>query len=101
MGNGKDIKKRKPRDGRLDPKFIDETGNKYGMLTVIEYVPHYKTPGAHWRCRCECGMETITYGAHLRAGRVVSCGCIREFSDAERMEMGLPLAKRKAVAECM
>lgn len=33
-------------------KFIDETGNIYGSLTVIE---RCFEPKGYWKCRCTCG----------------------------------------------
>lgn len=60
-------------------KLIDEVGNKYGRLTVIEKVesPNKQTC-AYWKCKCECGNEKIISGAHLRGGRITSCGCLRK-----------------------
>lgn len=37
--------------------------------------------GTYWKCKCECGNETIVRGAHLRDGRIKTCGkcgCKRE-----------------------
>lgn len=55
---------------------IDEIGNKYGTLTVIERSFSGKRHrGAEWICRCECGNEIVARGYDLRKGHVVSCGC--------------------------
>lgn len=59
-------------------KGIDLTGDKYGMLTVIEEAdPVYygKQRVRRWRCVCECGKETIVAGRNLRNGNTKSCGC--------------------------
>ena len=57
-------------------KAIDETGNVYGKLTVIEQVERrYKNGSVRWRCRCECGKETEVAGSELRRDRSKSCGC--------------------------
>lgn len=54
----------------------DETGNKYGKLTVL-YRNGTTTDGkAIWRCICECGNETNVAGKALRSGRTRSCGCL-------------------------
>ena len=54
---------------------IDETGHRYGRLTVEEYID---SPGAAlWRCMCECGSEIVARGSKLRQGIIVSCGCWR------------------------
>lgn len=58
-----------------------EIGDKYGRLTVIEEAPIHREPNGHtvrmFRCRCECGNETIVSGHSLtRSDRAVkSCGC--------------------------
>lgn len=53
----------------------DITGNKYGLLTVIEYVGIYKKQSA-WRCICECGGETVVERRNLICGGTKSCGCL-------------------------
>lgn len=53
----------------------DETGKRYGKLTVIERAPDLQPGVARWRCLCDCGKETEVNGAHLRNGNVQSCGC--------------------------
>lgn len=52
-------------------RLIDITGNKYGMLTVIEYLGKCK-----WRCKCDCGNEIIADGNNLRRLHTKSCGCL-------------------------
>lgn len=57
----------------------DESGNRYGKLTVIERVAgtsKSRKACAHWRCRCDCGAETISRGQDLRGGQASQCrGC--------------------------
>lgn len=55
---------------------INEIGNKYGKLTVIEFVGTNKEGKALWRCTCDCGNEKITTGKSLRKGLILSCGCL-------------------------
>ena len=50
----------------------DLVGQKFGRLTVLEHVCNRK-----WRCRCECGKETIVEACHLKNGHTKSCGCLR------------------------
>lgn len=64
-------------------KAHDLSGTVYGALTVIERVPHEKR-GIRWRCRCECGVEKNLYGAQLRQGKTVSCGCLLPQQARER-----------------
>ena len=75
------------RSGKVGYK--DETGNVYGLLTVLG---PSETPGSFsklWRCRCECGTEIEVYGTQLRNGGKRSCGCLRRMPMAERSSRGL------------
>ena len=56
-------------------KVIDETDNKHNKLTVIKRHGSHRCGGATWLCRCDCGIESIVLGHHLRSGKVKSCGC--------------------------
>lgn len=59
-----------------------EIGKVYGKLTVIEEAPSkprlYKNGKTYmrrfWRCKCECGNESIVAQDHLVSGHTVSCG---------------------------
>lgn len=64
-------------------KFIDLTNQKFGRLTVLEYIGH-KGKRNLWKCRCECGKitEVVTY--HLTKNIVKSCGCLRTEKLIER-----------------
>lgn len=53
-------------------RYIDRTGQRYGMLTAVEYVGSSKD-GARWRCKCDCGRERIVAAHNLRYVR--NCGC--------------------------
>lgn len=53
-------------------KLIDETGKKYGKLTVLNRDPKpHKKP--YWVCQCECGEIFSVYGTHLRMGITTQC----------------------------
>lgn len=70
------LKKRKnPRCNQCLHKEFDETGKRYGILTVIKKAPHGKNGGGLWICRCDCGNDTIARGSSLRKGAIKSCGC--------------------------
>jgi hypothetical protein len=49
--------------------FIDELGNNYGQLTVIEY-----TGSGFWLCLCDCGNKINIKGNKLRNGTRNNCG---------------------------
>lgn len=55
---------------------IDETGNTYGLLTVIKYAGSTPKQDALWLCKCQCGNTKIVNGRDLRNGHTSSCGCL-------------------------
>lgn len=57
----------------------DETGNRYGRLTVIKRNGHLGNSRkvAAWLCRCDCGKELTVGGGNLRCGQSKSCGCLK------------------------
>lgn len=57
--------------------FIDITGNKYNMLTVVSKAGKDKYGKILWTCECECGSQTISLGRNLVSGRKKSCGCLK------------------------
>jgi hypothetical protein len=57
-------------------QLINEAGNQYGKLTVIEYAGGGKPTSALWLCQCDCGKRKVISGRSLRAGYVRSCGCL-------------------------
>ena len=59
--------------------MIDETGKKYGYLTVIKRGPNSKSGKAQWLCNCDCGKENVLIlGSQLRSGKTKSCGCYQK-----------------------
>lgn len=54
---------------------LDLTGERYGRLTVIGPAENIGTRTA-WRCRCDCGKETVVRSNRLRSGHTSSCGCL-------------------------
>lgn len=75
----------KKSNGRL----IDEIGNRYGDLTVLEYAGSGKEfknghdGGAAWLCICDCGNDHIALGTKLRMGISKSCGCRNRLPSGE------------------
>lgn len=55
----------------------DETGKKYGRLTVLSCAQIDASGRAVWRCRCDCGGEANVVGVDLRRGKTRSCGCFQ------------------------
>lgn len=54
----------------------DESGNRYGKLFVVSRKPS-RRKGAHWICRCDCGVFVVVAGTALRQGHHQSCGCAK------------------------
>ena len=59
-------------------RTIDETGNRYGRLTVVCRAGSNKKGIAKWLCECDCGSKTVVLGTKLRRGETKSCGCFEQ-----------------------
>ena len=57
--------------------FKDLTGMKFNRLTVIERAEN-KGSQTYWKCKCDCGKETIVNAYSLKSGHSKSCGCLRD-----------------------
>ena len=64
-------------------KIIDERGNIYGFLEVIDRAQNDASGRAQWLCKCKCGKMTIVKGASLRSGKTKSCGCYQKIRTSE------------------
>ena len=62
-------------------QLIDETGKKYGRLTVL-YLN-----GNKWHCKCDCGNECDVSGSHLRTGNTQSCGCLHKENFTNKVDL--------------
>lgn len=65
----------------------DLTGQRFGILTVLEYARRKHIPCGQaqtlWRCRCDCGSIVEVRAATLKNGDTRSCGCVK--SHGERL----------------
>lgn len=67
-------RKRSARSGNAN-NFIDETGQRFGRLTVIKSDGRYNNE-ATWECKCDCGTTIQgVRGISLRCKDTTSCGC--------------------------
>lgn len=64
-------------------KLVDLTGERFGLLTVIERSGSDAKGRATWRCLCDCGREKVAASYLIKTGATRSCGCIR--SDAQKL----------------
>jgi len=64
-------------------------GQRFGRLTVIEFSHADKYRDACWKCKCDCGEETITTSGNLKGGHTKSCGCLqKEFYKKQKFPNG-------------
>lgn len=52
------------------------TGNKYGRLMVVGFSHCDTHRTSHWKCKCDCGGESIVRGNLLQQRKTQSCGCL-------------------------
>lgn len=68
------------------PARKDFIGQHFGRLTVIAYAG--KRNGLHrWKCRCDCGNETVVGQTLLQTGKTSSCGCLRSESYQDALKL--------------
>lgn len=53
-------------------------GDRYGYLVILRESSRASNHGRRYVCLCACGTETTQRWQDLRAGNVVSCGCVGE-----------------------
>ena len=54
-------------------RIKDFTGQRFGMLTVLERAESNGL--SRWLCKCDCGNTKIVFGTNLTNGKTRSCGC--------------------------
>lgn len=54
-------------------KLVDLKDQRFGMLTVVEYIKEEKK----WLCKCDCGNTTLKRSWDLRHEKGTTCGCKR------------------------
>lgn len=72
MAATEDARGMRVRQRRSD--WVDITGRRFGRLVALEDVGD----PIHWRCRCDCGRESLPRKSDLRSGLSRSCGCYRD-----------------------
>lgn len=70
-------------------------GTRFGSLTVMDNVPVQKyIPSGNkilfYKCKCDCGNETMVSKSNLTSGSIKSCGCgkVKYIQPKEGMKMG-------------
>lgn len=69
------------KETNITPYFIDITGQKFGLWTVLG-PSEERAPNGNikWHCKCACGIERNVDSAALRAGTSLSCGAHKNIS---------------------
>lgn len=57
--------------------FKDLAGQRFGQLVAIERVENNRYNHVCYKCKCDCGGETIVDANNLRNGNTNSCGCLK------------------------
>ena len=53
----------------------DLTGRRFGQLVVIGVGENTHDGRKRWKCKCDCGAETLVITGNLTTGHTKSCGC--------------------------
>ena len=56
-------------------EHIDISNQRFGKLIAIERCGEICSRSL-WRCKCDCGNETVVSVSNLRNGHTKSCGCL-------------------------
>ena len=62
----------------------DLVGQRFGNLNVLEETNERQCGAIVWRCRCDCGKETLVATGNLVSGHTTSCGCKKLISIPRR-----------------
>lgn len=64
----------------------DLTGQRFGLLTVINLAYTNNDRRAVWNCKCDCGNNTQVSSHELLSNSRISCGCIHRSAGEIRLE---------------
>ena len=59
----------------------DLKGKRYGKLVVIEYSGKGHSGLPMWKCKCDCGNNSVVRAPDLLSGNTKSCGCLKRFKE--------------------
>lgn len=71
---------------------IDLRGKRFSHLVVVDVCGKTSKGAFIWRCRCDCGGESMTTSTKLKAGHIISCGCARDMMLSEWVKSRMHLA---------
>lgn len=61
----------------LPNNLSDIIGKRFGRLLVLNRIPGTGEVKGKWRCKCDCGKESLHMTDNLTSSRAKSCGCLR------------------------
>ena len=74
------------REVTSEIQLEDLTGQRFGMLTVVDRGENqYHPNGGYsvtWNCICDCGGKVTVQSGNLKSGHTQSCGCISSKGEA-------------------
>ena len=70
-------------------KFEDLTGLKFGEWQVLCRGEKDSAGHIRWMCRCSCGNIKSVVGTHLKSGKSLNCGCVRNKETSDRRTANL------------
>lgn len=80
--------------------YKDYVGKRFGRLTVTAPAGKIRKNGSTvtwWKCRCDCGRETVVTQSALQSGDTQSCGCLQK--ERTRECLGLAGGTSAAILE--
>ena len=63
------------RKNKIEKNRINNIGEKYGRLTIIDII--WEENGSKAVCKCDCGNNYIGMKADIVSGHTKSCGCLQ------------------------
>jgi len=68
--------------------FIDLSGVKFNLLSVVKKLYTDKNRKAVWLCKCDCGKLTTATSSQLKKGAKKSCGCLKNRGTPKHSKSG-------------
>ena len=93
-------RKSKPHENREDL-----SGKHFNFFTILK-VDHidnkYRT---YYQCQCQCGNIKIVRSDHLKANKIISCGCYQKSKGEEKIkelliQYNIPFEQQKTFIDC-
>ena len=82
-------------------KAIDLTGQRLGRLTVVERAGTAKNHRSLWKCKCDCGNETVVRYDNLKSGATTSCGCFLKEITLEKIKKQNQILCKEGTMLCL